>query len=84
MTLSVACERMLVLLAGAGQTMKVQDIAAAIGEDVSDTSNGRSAETHPVRLKPLAEEGQVVEGPTAWCVMAPAAGSDEREGAAVV
>jgi hypothetical protein len=68
----VARERMLVLLAGAGRAMKVQDIAAAIGEDVTDTSKGRRVETTRSRLKTLVKEGQVVEGPTAWFAIAPA------------
>ncbi|MFK4270448.1 hypothetical protein [Streptomyces milbemycinicus] len=61
--LETARERMLVLLAGAGRAMKVQDIAAAIGED---TSNARRVETTRSRLKKLVKEGRAVEGPTAW------------------
>ncbi|MEU8521127.1 hypothetical protein [Streptomyces sp. NPDC048577] len=75
-----ARERMLVLLAGAGRAMKVQDIAAAIGEDVSDTSKGRRVETTRSRLKRLVKEGRVVEGPTAWFAIAPASASDQRQG----
>ncbi|MEV5508810.1 hypothetical protein [Streptomyces orinoci] len=65
----VARERMLVLLAGAGRAMKVQDISAAIGED---TSVARRVETTRSRLKRLVKEGKVVEGPTAWFAIAPA------------
>ncbi|MDX3098968.1 hypothetical protein PV417_31440 [Streptomyces sp. ME19-03-3] len=78
----VARERMLVLLAGAGRAMKVQDIAAAIGEDVSDTSKGRRVETTRSRLKRLVKEGRAVEGPTAWFAIAPARAGDRRQGAA--
>ncbi|WP_329176862.1 hypothetical protein [Streptomyces sp. NBC_01477] len=75
----VARERMLVLLAGAGRAMKVQDIAAAIGEDVTDTSKGRRVETTRSRLKTLVKEGQVVEGPTAWFAIAPAGDRQRRD-----
>ncbi|MFF2523824.1 hypothetical protein [Streptomyces liangshanensis] len=75
-----ARERMLVLLAGAGRSMKVQDIAAAIGEDVSDTSKGRRVETTRSRLKRLVKEGRVVEGPTAWFAIAPTDPGDQRQG----
>lgn len=67
MDLETARERMLVLLAGAGRAMKVQDIAAAIGED---TSNARRVETTRSRLKKLVKEGQVAEGLTAWFAIA--------------
>jgi hypothetical protein len=70
---------MLVLLAGAGRAMKVQDIAAAIGEDVTDTSKGRRVETTRSRLKTLVKEGQVVEGPTAWFAIAPAGDRQRRD-----
>lgn len=83
LALAVARERMLVLLAGAGRAMKAQDIAAAIGEDVSDTSNGRRVETTRSRLKALVKEGRVVEDPTAWFAIAPAAAGNEQEGAAM-
>ncbi|NUV71780.1 MULTISPECIES: hypothetical protein [unclassified Streptomyces] len=75
-----ARERMLVLLAGAGRAMKVQDIAAAIGEDVSDTSKGRRVETTRSRLKRLVKEGRVVEGPTAWFAIAPTGAGEQRQG----
>ncbi|MDX3326931.1 MULTISPECIES: hypothetical protein [Streptomyces] len=75
-----ARERMLVLLAGAGRAMKVQDIAAAIGEDVSDTSKGRRVETTRSRLKRLVKEGRVVEGPTAWFAIAPTSAGEQRQG----
>lgn len=75
-----ARERMLVLLAGAGRAMKVQDIAAAIGEDASDTSKGRRVETPRSRLKRLVKEGRVVEGPTAWFAIAPANASEQQQG----
>lgn len=67
------------LLAGAGRAVKVQDITAAIGEDVSQ---GRRVETTRSRLKALVREGRVVEGPTAWFAIAPAgAGAQQREDA---
>lgn len=75
--LSVARERMLVLLAGAARAMKAQDIAAAIGEDISDTSNGRRTETTRSRLKALIREGRVVEDPTGWFAIAPATRNDQ-------
>ncbi|MGY0063530.1 hypothetical protein ACWY4P_44655 [Streptomyces sp. LZ34] len=75
-----ARDRMLVLLAGAGRAMKVQDITAAIGEDVSDTSKGRRVETTRSRLKRLVKEGRVVEGPTAWFAIAPATAGEQRQG----
>ncbi|RKN03111.1 hypothetical protein [Streptomyces radicis] len=66
-------ERMLVLLAGAGRAMKVRDIAAAIGEDVSLV---KRVETTRSRLKRLLKEKRVVEGPVGWFAIAPA--SDAR------
>ncbi|MFG3001378.1 hypothetical protein [Streptomyces sp. NPDC048340] len=79
----VARERILVLLAGAGRAMKVQDITAAIGEDTSSTLNGRRVETTRSRLKRLAKEGRVVEGPIAWFAIAPVAGGIREEGASM-
>ncbi|MET8057513.1 hypothetical protein [Streptomyces microflavus] len=76
----VAQERMLVLLAGAGRAMKVQDITAAIGEDVSATSKGRRVETTRSRLKRLVREGRVTEGPTAWFTISPVGAGDQRQG----
>ncbi|MFJ2176944.1 hypothetical protein ACIOHE_29125 [Streptomyces sp. NPDC087851] len=67
----VARERMLVVSAGAGRAMKVQDIAAAIGEDVSGMPKEWRVETTRSRLKRLVKEGRVVEGPTAWFAIAP-------------
>ncbi|MEU3372324.1 hypothetical protein ABZ734_17880 [Streptomyces sp. NPDC006660] len=75
----VARERMLVLLAGAGRAMKAQDITAAIGEDISDTSKGRRVETTRSRLKRLVKEGLVVEGPTAWFAIAPTDAGNQRQ-----
>ncbi|MFF2194554.1 hypothetical protein [Streptomyces sp. NPDC058157] len=40
-------------------------------------------ETTQSRLKRLVKEGLVVENPTAWFAIAPAADTSEREGAAV-
>ncbi|MEV4868571.1 hypothetical protein [Streptomyces syringium] len=40
-------------------------------------------ETTRSRLKALAREGRVVEGPTAWFAIAPAADGTEDEGAAM-
>ncbi|MFF6958922.1 MULTISPECIES: hypothetical protein [unclassified Streptomyces] len=73
----VAREQMLVLLAGAGRAMKVQDICATIGEDVTST---RWVETTRSRLKRMAKEGRVVEGPTAYFAIAPTAGGHRQEG----
>ncbi|MFI6690113.1 hypothetical protein [Streptomyces sp. NPDC050485] len=75
----VARERMLVLLAGAGRAMKVQDITAAIGEDVSDTSKGRRVETTRSRLKRLVKEGLVTEDPTAWFTIVPVNAGEQRQ-----
>lgn len=75
-----ARERTLVLLAGAGRAMKVQDIASAIGEDVSAMSKGRRVETTRSRLKRLVKEGRVTEGPTAWFTISPVGAGDERQG----
>jgi hypothetical protein len=60
--------------------MRVQDIAATIGEDVSDTSKRRRVETTRSRLKRLVKEGRVVECPTAWFAIAPADAGDQRQG----
>ncbi|MFE7465170.1 hypothetical protein ACFU6R_13875 [Streptomyces sp. NPDC057499] len=74
----VTRERALVLLAGAGRPMYAKDIAAAIGEDVSDTSKGRRVETTRSRLKALVREGRLVEGPTAWFAIAPTNAGEQR------
>ncbi|GAA1585390.1 hypothetical protein [Streptomyces globosus] len=76
----VTRERALVLLAGAGRAMHVKDIAAAIGEDVSATSNGRRVETTRSRLKALVREGRLVHGPTAWFAIAPVDAGDRQQG----
>ncbi|WP_327132405.1 hypothetical protein OG311_16385 [Streptomyces sp. NBC_01343] len=76
----VARERILVLLAGAGRSMKVQDISAAIGED---TSLARRVETTRSRLKRLAKEGRVIEGPIAWFAINPTGSESRPEGAAM-
>ncbi|MFE0643884.1 hypothetical protein ACFW2Y_20060 [Streptomyces sp. NPDC058877] len=76
----VTRERALVLLAGAGRPMYVKDIAAAIGEDVSDTSKGRRVETTRSRLKALVREGRLMEDPTAWFTIAPASAGEQRQG----
>lgn len=76
----VARERMLVLLAGAGRAMKVQDIASAIGEDISTMSKGRRVETTRSRLKRLVKEGRVTEGPTAWFTISPVDAGKPRQG----
>ena len=74
----VARERMLVLLAGAGRAMKVQDICVAIGEDIT---NARRVETTRSRLKRLAKEGRVAEGPTAYFAIVPTDSGHRKEGA---
>lgn len=63
--------------------MKVQDITAAVGEDTSTTSNGRRVETTRSRLKRLAKEGRLVEGPIAWFAITPRVSGSRPEGAAM-
>lgn len=65
--LEVARERILVLLAGANQALKVQDIGDAIGEHPDRVETTRS------RLKKLAKEGLVAEVSPAWFAITPAA-----------
>ncbi|WP_425834060.1 hypothetical protein [Streptomyces fractus] len=65
--LELARERILVLLAGAHQAMKVQDIGEAIGE-VPDR-----VETTRARLKKMVTEGLVSEVSPAWFAITPAA-----------
>ncbi|WP_432746599.1 hypothetical protein H7827_18435 [Streptomyces sp. JH002] len=69
-------ERILVLLAGAGRAMRVRDIAAAIGEDISLATR---VETTRSRLKKLVKEGRLIEERTAWFAIAPASGSSEGD-----
>ncbi|MFL4495210.1 hypothetical protein ACJ6WD_28790 [Streptomyces sp. VTCC 41912] len=64
--LEEAREQALALLARSGRPMKVRDITMSIGEVRSRT------ETTRARLKRLAVEGLVVEGPTGWFSIAPA------------
>ncbi|XUL90307.1 hypothetical protein ACQ86D_29780 [Streptomyces galilaeus] len=64
--LELARERILVLLAGANQAMKVQDIGDAIGEHPDRVETTRS------RLKKLAKEGLVAEVSPAWFAITPA------------
>lgn len=64
--LELARERILVLLAGANQAMKVQDIGDAIGEQPDRVETTRS------RLKRLAREGLVAEVSPAWFAITPA------------
>lgn len=65
--LELARERILVLLAGANQAMKVQDIGDAIGEHPDRVETTRS------RLKKLAKERLVAEVSPAWFAITPAA-----------
>jgi hypothetical protein len=65
--LEVARERILVLLTGAHQALKVQDIGEAIGEHPERVETARS------RLKKLAKEGLVAEVSPAWFAITPAA-----------
>lgn len=65
--LEVARERILVLLAGANQALKVQDIGDAIGEHPDRVETTRS------RLKKLTKEGLVTEVSPAWFAITPAA-----------
>jgi hypothetical protein len=70
--------QMLSLLATAGRAMKAREIAAAIGEDVSTPAR---VETTRGRLKKLADEGHVVEGPVGWFAIAADSGKEPaREG----
>lgn len=57
-------KRMLALLERAGEPLQVKDITAAIGEGSSRVETTRS------RLKKLAKESRVVEGPTGWFAIA--------------
>lgn len=65
--LEVARERILVLLAGANQALKVQDIGEAIGEHPERVETTRS------RLKKLVKEGLAAEVSPAWFAITPAA-----------
>lgn len=65
--LEVARERILVLLAGANQALKVQDIGEAIGEHSDRVETTRSC------LKKLAKEGLAAEVSPAWFAITPAA-----------
>ena len=67
--LKAARAGMLSLLATVGRAVKVQDIAAGIGE--------RRVETTRSRLKKMAIEGLVVEGPTAYFAIVP--GDDQGD-----
>ncbi|MFE9612040.1 hypothetical protein [Streptomyces sp. NPDC006012] len=69
--------RMLSLLATAGRAMKVREIAAAVGEDISTPAR---VETTRGRLKRLAEEGHVVEGPVGWFAIAAGSAATGGEG----
>ncbi|MFE1249551.1 hypothetical protein [Streptomyces sp. NPDC058741] len=69
-------QRMLSLLATAGQAMKAREIAMAIGEDVSTPAR---VETTRGRLKRLAEEGHVVEDPVGWFAIAAGSGEGTAE-----
>ncbi|WP_215453325.1 hypothetical protein [Streptomyces sp. ATCC 21386] len=75
--LEVARERILVLLAGAHQALKVQDIGEAIGEHPERVETTRS------RLKKLAKEGLVSEVSPAWFAITPAARDHAGEGGEV-
>ncbi|MEU3282799.1 hypothetical protein [Streptomyces antibioticus] len=75
--LEVARERILVLLAGAHQALKVQDIGEAIGEHPERVETTRS------RLKKLAKEGLVAEVSPAWFAITPAARDHAGEGGEV-
>ena len=71
--LELARERILVLLAGANQAMKVQDIGDAIGEQPDRVETTRS------RLKRLAREGLVSEVSPAWFAITPTARQTHEE-----
>jgi len=75
--LEVARERILVLLAGAHQALKVQDIGEAIGEHPERVETTRS------RLKKLAKEGLVAEVSPAWFAITPAAPEHAGDGGEV-
>lgn len=57
-------KRMLALLERAEEPLHVKDITAAIGEAASRVETTRS------RLKKLAKDARVVEGPTGWFAIA--------------
>lgn len=71
--------RMLSLLATAGRAMRAREIAAAIGEDVSTPAR---VETTRGRLKRLAGEGHVIEGPVGWFAIAAGSAATSGEGTA--
>ncbi len=71
--LELARERILVLLAGANQALKVQDIGEAIGESPD------RVETTRARLKKMAAEGLVSEVSPAWFAITPAAHQARRQ-----
>ncbi|WEB42128.1 hypothetical protein MOV08_24640 [Streptomyces yunnanensis] len=76
LALEEARKRALALLACSGRPMKVRDITLSIGEVHART------ETTRARLKRLAVEGRVTEGPTGWFSIVPAdvtAESDSRD-----
>ncbi|KUN06966.1 hypothetical protein AQI95_11965 [Streptomyces yokosukanensis] len=71
---------MLSLLATSGRAMRAREIATAIGEDVSTPAR---VETTRGRLKKLAEEGHVIEGPVGWfAIAAGGTTADSGEGTA--
>lgn len=71
--LELARERILVLLTGANQALKVQDIGEAIGE------HPERVETTRARLKRLAREELVTEVSPAWFAITPTARQTHEE-----
>ncbi|WP_274915246.1 hypothetical protein [Streptomyces sp. WZ-12] len=71
--LEEARKRALALLARSGRPMKVRDITMSIGEVPS------RKETTRARLKRLAAEGRLVEGPTGWFSIVPADATAESD-----
>ncbi|MCC3769850.1 helix-turn-helix domain-containing protein [Streptomyces sp. UNOC14_S4] len=77
LSLEVARERILALLAETDRAVKLQDLVPAIGEKRTETTRSR--------LKTLVKEGLVVEDPVAWFALkSPAAAAAETPGEARV
>ncbi|GHF46188.1 hypothetical protein [Streptomyces morookaense] len=76
LSLEVARERILALLAQRGRSVKLQHLVSAIGE--------KRVETTRSRLKAMAKQGLVVEDPVAWFALKPPVAAETPEEARVV
>jgi hypothetical protein len=72
---AVGMERIVAVLATSGRSMRTRQIAAAIGEDVSQVTR---VETTRSRLKRLVKQGKVVERKPGYFRIAPAARAGEE------